>query len=279
MIAEPVESSGGVIVPPEGYWQKVKEHCQKRGMLFIFDEAQTAFGRLGRDFAFQHFEVELSALLEPLRFEQPPLPVELIVPFFQLELHPLDRLAALRPQEIQVGILKRLRGTPIVRHDEAFAMIYSPSAPYEVLQTRDMDLPTLQRMRRFSRYWDLVANSGNFIATTQLLCESGSAFARFLELSDWLFERVGQTHGIALQQLAELLMRFIISRLNVREQRAAEVIWSDYQRAGRSDRPRFLASFIPRSDTRRPLSREEASDAPAAIRVPARQRRHLRADR
>jgi 2,2-dialkylglycine decarboxylase (pyruvate) len=58
LIAEPVESSGGVIVPPEGYWQKVREHCEKRGMLLIFDEAQTAFGRLGRDFAFQHFGVE-----------------------------------------------------------------------------------------------------------------------------------------------------------------------------------------------------------------------------
>jgi 2,2-dialkylglycine decarboxylase (pyruvate) len=58
VIAEPVESSGGVIVPPDGYWQKVKEHCEKRGMLLIFDEAQTAFGRLGRDFAFQHFGVE-----------------------------------------------------------------------------------------------------------------------------------------------------------------------------------------------------------------------------
>ena len=58
LIAEPVESSGGVIVPPDGYWHRVKEHCQKRGMLLIFDEAQTAFGRLGRDFAFQHFGVE-----------------------------------------------------------------------------------------------------------------------------------------------------------------------------------------------------------------------------
>jgi 2,2-dialkylglycine decarboxylase (pyruvate) len=57
LIAEPVESSGGVIVPPEGYWQKAKEECEKRGMLLIFDEAQTAFGRLGRDFAFQHFGV------------------------------------------------------------------------------------------------------------------------------------------------------------------------------------------------------------------------------
>src|SRR5262245_44620210 len=58
LIAEPVESSGGIIVPPEGYWQTVKQHCERRGMLLIFDEAQTAFGRLGRDFAFQHFGVE-----------------------------------------------------------------------------------------------------------------------------------------------------------------------------------------------------------------------------
>jgi 2,2-dialkylglycine decarboxylase (pyruvate) len=58
VIAEPVESSGGIIVPPDGHWQKVKQHCERRGMLLIFDEAQTAFGRLGKDFAFQHFGVE-----------------------------------------------------------------------------------------------------------------------------------------------------------------------------------------------------------------------------
>jgi 2,2-dialkylglycine decarboxylase (pyruvate) len=57
-IAEPIESSGGVVVPPDGYWQHVKALCEARGMLFIFDEAQTAFGRLGCDFAFQHFGVQ-----------------------------------------------------------------------------------------------------------------------------------------------------------------------------------------------------------------------------
>jgi 2,2-dialkylglycine decarboxylase (pyruvate) len=57
MIAEPVASSGGVVVPPHGYWQRAKEHCERRGMLLIFDEAQTAFGRFGKDFAFQYFGV------------------------------------------------------------------------------------------------------------------------------------------------------------------------------------------------------------------------------
>lgn len=53
VIAEPVLSSGGVIVPPEGYFQRLKAECEKRGMLLILDEAQTALGRLGVNFAFE----------------------------------------------------------------------------------------------------------------------------------------------------------------------------------------------------------------------------------
>ncbi len=51
ILAEPVISAGGVIVPPEGYLQALKDACSERGMLLIFDEAQTAFGRLGDKFA------------------------------------------------------------------------------------------------------------------------------------------------------------------------------------------------------------------------------------
>ncbi|HXU53329.1 MAG TPA: aspartate aminotransferase family protein [Casimicrobiaceae bacterium] len=51
VIAEPVISAGGVIVPPPGYFDALKVEAQKRGMLLVFDEAQTAFGRLGHWFA------------------------------------------------------------------------------------------------------------------------------------------------------------------------------------------------------------------------------------
>ena len=57
IIAEPVISAGGVIVPPDGYFQALREEAQKRGMLLIFDEAQTAFGRLGHWFAASHLGV------------------------------------------------------------------------------------------------------------------------------------------------------------------------------------------------------------------------------
>lgn len=52
-IAEPIISAGGVIVPPAGYFPRLKELCKSRGMLLILDEAQTAFGRLGSNFAFE----------------------------------------------------------------------------------------------------------------------------------------------------------------------------------------------------------------------------------
>src|SRR5213076_2828727 len=97
-----------------------------------------------------------------------------------------DRLIALGPQEIQVGILKRLRGTPIVRHDHEWEMRYNPQPPYEMLQNKLLDFATMQRLRRFSRYWDLVGNSGNFVESTALIwSENGSPFWRFVQFSDW----------------------------------------------------------------------------------------------
>lgn len=56
-IAEPVLSAGGVIVPPEGYFQRLYDKCHERGMLLILDEAQTAFGRLGSTFAFEQLGI------------------------------------------------------------------------------------------------------------------------------------------------------------------------------------------------------------------------------
>jgi 2,2-dialkylglycine decarboxylase (pyruvate) len=52
-IAEPIISTGGVIVPPRGYFPRLRELCEARGMLLILDEAQTAFGRVGANFAFE----------------------------------------------------------------------------------------------------------------------------------------------------------------------------------------------------------------------------------
>jgi radical SAM superfamily enzyme YgiQ (UPF0313 family) len=142
-----------------------------------------------------------------------------------------DRLVALGPQEIQVGLLKRLRGTPIVRHDREWGMIYSPEPPYEILQTKLIDFFTMQRLRRFARYWDLVGNSGNFVETTPLLWREGSPFQEFIRFSDWLYAQVRQTHSIALQRLRDLVTQYLTEEIGLLEKQVLAVFQQDINRS------------------------------------------------
>jgi len=148
-----------------------------------------------------------------------------------------DRLVALRPHEIQVGILKRLHGTPIVRHDDEWGMVYDAHPPYEILQTKLIDFETMQRMRRFARYWDLVANSGNFVESTPLIWTDGSPFREFLDFSDWLYARFRRTHAIALRRLCAALYEYLTSRVSMQGPQIAAIIGRDYERGGRTDGP------------------------------------------
>jgi hypothetical protein len=162
-------------------------------------------------------------------------------------------------------MLKRLRGTPIVRHDAEHEMIYSPTAPYEILRTKAIDFETMQRLRRFARFWDLVANSGNLRETVQriLSAHDRSAFHNFLNLSDWLFARLNRTHAIALDRLGELLLEYQTQVLSLSREESAEALAEDFSRSGRRDPPEFLRGFT----VHRPRRARSA--------VPARQARHL----
>lgn len=57
MIIEPVLGEGGYVVPPVPFIQGLREICDRHGILLIFDEVQTGFGRTGKFFAFEHFGV------------------------------------------------------------------------------------------------------------------------------------------------------------------------------------------------------------------------------
>ncbi len=177
-----------------------------------------------------------------------------------------DTLVELGPQEIQVGILKRLRGTPIVRHDEAWGMVYSPTPPYEVLQTKLISFAQMQAMRRFSRYWDLVANSGSFTSTLKLLLADGP-FANFTRFADWIWQRAGnRTHGIALNPLAEMVFEFLtLDPALDRRTAAANALVADFSRTGRE----CPASILNHASIRpEPRSRKDRV-------APRRQSRHL----
>jgi len=74
----------------------------------------------------------------------------------------LDRLIDAGVQEVQVGVLKRLRGTPIARHAEAFGMVFEPRPPNAILRSELIDFATMQRLKRFAQVWDTFWNRGQF---------------------------------------------------------------------------------------------------------------------
>ncbi len=57
VIIEPISGSAGVVIPPDGYLKRIRELCTKHGILLIFDEVITGFGRVGNAFAAQRFDV------------------------------------------------------------------------------------------------------------------------------------------------------------------------------------------------------------------------------
>ncbi len=57
VLMEPIRGEGGIRVPPEGYLEQVREICNRRGVLLIFDEVQTSFGRTGKNFGCENWGI------------------------------------------------------------------------------------------------------------------------------------------------------------------------------------------------------------------------------
>ena len=159
-----------------------------------------------------------------------------------------DRLWALRPQEIQVGILKRLRGAPISHHDHAWGMVYNPEPPYELLRNSVLSFEDMQEMKRFARYWDLVANSGRFPATLELMLAAPSPFEAFAAFGRDVHAWTGATHGIALGRLGELLFRHLCETRALDRDAAGRALAADWRHGGRHEWPEWLQPWMVAGD-------------------------------
>ncbi|MGB0134078.1 DUF4080 domain-containing protein, partial [Dokdonella sp.] len=175
-----------------------------------------------------------------------------------------NRLVKLAPHEIQFGILKRLRGAPIDRHTKEYGLRFNPDPPYNILSTDAIDFATMQRLSRFSRYWDIVANSGRYLRTLALVLDD-SPFANFLGFSDWLYGKTGQTHALAQERLVHLLHEHLCEIRRLPPEEVAEALIADYHGTGGRSRLRFESGATTRV---RPRKKDSGS-------TPSRQARHL----
>ncbi len=175
-----------------------------------------------------------------------------------------NALFALNPHEIQVGILKRLRGTPIIRHTQSYQMKYNPYPPYEILSTKDIDFATMRRLSIFSRYWELVINSGRFASTQNILLTT-NPFKKFLKFSDWLYSQTNQTHSISLARLFGLIYKYLITNYSSNRIVIEDSLLTDFKASGIKGFPRFM-----NSETKN-VSRKNNS------RYQSRQKKHINA--
>ena len=159
----------------------------------------------------------------------------------------LDELMQMSSCEIQIGILKKLSGTHISRHDETFGMVYSDIPPYDILKNSQLSFEDIQIMKRFARFWDLFYNSGNFKRSVKLLWDDGTqtpkVFANFYAFGLWIYKQTDSTWKISLQRQGELLFAYLSEVKNIDAQSIANMMLEDIMKLKGRAVPHYLKPY------------------------------------
>jgi hypothetical protein len=140
-------------------------------------------------------------------------------------------------------VLKKLSGTTINRHDEVFGMVYSDIPPYDILQNSLIDFETMQHMKRFARYWDLVYNSGNFVKSFNEMVKNQSVYSVFDGFTTWLYNQTYSTWQISLDRLARFLFDFMVEQQSKEKEKVAKLLVEDILKVGGRKLPKFLREY------------------------------------
>lgn len=154
------------------------------------------------------------------------------------------RLQASGVQEIQLGILKRLKGSPLDRDAQKHGLIFSTLPPYEVLQTPTMSFRELTQFKRFAHFYDTLVNNANFPKTVHAICHD-APFARFMALTQWIYTQTQATNGISQTRWVILLFRYMTEICRFSPQTASITIIEDYLRSRKEDIPPILKPHLP----------------------------------
>ncbi|MBX9769361.1 MAG: B12-binding domain-containing radical SAM protein [Bdellovibrionales bacterium] len=165
--------------------------------------------------------------------------------------HGFNELSQLNPHEIQVGLLKRLKGTPITKKETIFGLVYQDHPPFQILSTKTMNFEIIQKLDRFSRVWNLVANQGRFSGTISALQKSlppNMWFDFWWQLTEFFAGRFNQLHGIHPDRFAEGLLEFTAAVSSLDKIVIKDRLIQDYQNAGARTLPLFLRDADPKQN-------------------------------
>jgi len=155
----------------------------------------------------------------------------------------LDELVSLSSCEIQIGILKKLSGTFIDRHDIQHGMVYSDVPPYDILKNSQLTFNDIQIMKRFARFWDLTYNSGNFKRSVVLLWKNESVYENFYDFGLWMYARTDSTWRISLQRLGELLFTYLTEIKKLSPHVVAQNLLEDMMKLKGRAIPAYLKAY------------------------------------
>jgi len=155
----------------------------------------------------------------------------------------LDKLCKISTSEIQVGILKKLSGTTLDRHDIQYGMVYTDIPPYDILCNNMISFHQMQHMKKFARYWDIVYNSGNFTNAFKLMTKNRSVYKSFYSLTSFIYNNTYSTWKISLDRMAQFLFDFMTKEQNQDKQIVGETLAKDILNVSGRKLPKFLREY------------------------------------
>ena len=155
----------------------------------------------------------------------------------------LDELMQLSSCEIQIGILKKLSGTHINRHDIEHGMVYSDIPPYDILKNNQLTFKDIQIMKRFSRFWDFYYNSGNFKKSLPLLWQNRSVYEHFYAFALWIYAQTDSTWKISLPRQGELLFNYLTQEKVLSQTTVANAMLQDMMKLKGRAVPSYLKEY------------------------------------
>jgi len=152
-----------------------------------------------------------------------------------------NKLIKLHPNEIQVEILKRLKGAPIIKHTKTYGMIFSNTAPYEILENNILDFNTMQRLKRFAQLWNIFYNHGKFKNTMGVfIAKADSVFLEFMKFSDWIYSQISSSHSIANERQSSFLFEYLLTNSLASKKEVFTALDADWHGLGTRKYPKFL---------------------------------------